>query len=171
MMPVKMELQGFAELEAAWAKAPDIVREEMTAAMWEAELLLEREVKEKTPVGVGGAGGLKGSIAAMEPEISSDVVLGVVGTSIAHAIPVEIGTRPHFPPVQPLEDWVMKKLGVPEKEAHGVAFLVARKIAARGTLAIGMFHRAFNEQRPRIETIFAAARGRIAERLAVRGGA
>jgi hypothetical protein len=165
-MMVKIDLEGFAELDAAWRLAPDIVREEMTAAMLESDLLLEREVKEKTPVGVGGAGGLKGSIAAQEPEISSDVVLGVVGTAMAHAVPVEIGTRPHFPPVQPLEDWVIAKLGVPEKDAHGVAFLVARKIAARGTLAVGMFHRAFNEQRPKVEAIFAAARQRIAERLA-----
>jgi len=168
-MMVKIDLEGFAELDAAWAKAPEIVREEMTAAMWESELLLEREVKEKTPVGVGGAGGLKGSIAAQQPEISADVVLGVVGTAMAHAVPVEIGTKPHFPPVQPLEDWVIHKLGVPEKDAHGVAFLVARKIAARGTLAVGMFHRAFNEQRPKVEAIFTAARGRIAERLAERG--
>jgi len=168
-MMVKIDLEGFAELDAAWAKAPDIVREEMTAAISEADLLLEREVKEKTPVGVGGAGGLRGSIAAQDPEVSSDVVLGVVGTAMAHAVPVEIGTKPHFPPVQPLEDWVIAKLGVPEKDAHGVAFLVARKIAARGTLAVGMFHRAFNEQRPKVEAIFAGARQRIAERLTASG--
>ena len=169
MMPVKIELAGFAELNAAWAKAPDIVREEMTAAMWESEFLIEREVKEKTPVGVGGGGGLRGSIAAQSPEVSSDIVLGVVGTSMAHAIPVEIGTKPHFPPIQPLEDWVIAKLGVPEKEAHGVAFLVARKIAARGTLAIGMFHRTFSANQAKVEQIFSGARQRIAERLTASG--
>ena len=169
MMPVKIELAGFAELNAAWAKAPDIVREEMTAAMWESEFLIEREVKEKTPVGVGGGGGLRGSIAAQSPEISSDIVLGVVGTSMAHAIPVEIGTKPHFPPIQPLEDWVIHKLGVAEKDAHGVAFLVARKIAARGTLAIGMFHRTFSANQAKVEQIFSGARQRIAERLMASG--
>lgn len=168
-MITKIDLEGFAELDAAWRKAPDIVREEMTAAMWQAELLLEREVKDKTPVGVGAGGGLRGSIAAQQPEVSSDAVLGVVGTAMAHAVPVEIGTRPHFPPVQPLEDWVIAKLGVPEKEAHGVALLVARKIAARGTLAVGMFHRAFNEQRGRTEAIFTDARRRIRDRLALQG--
>lgn len=164
MIAVKLDLEGFAELEAAWKRAPDIVREELTGAMWEAEMLLEPAVQEKTPVGAFGT--LKDGIAAQEPEVSEAGVLGVVGTSVAHAIPVEIGTRPHFPPVQPLEDWVMKKLGVPEREAHGVAFAIARKIAQRGTLAVGMFHRAFNEKRPNVEVIFAGARRRIRDRLA-----
>jgi len=167
MMPMKIELAGFAELQAAWAKAPEIVREEMTGAMWESELLMERAVQEKTPTGAFTA--LKPSIAAQTPEVSADVVLGVVGTSLAYAIPVEVGTRPHFPPVQPLEDWVMKKLGVPENEAHGVAFLVARKISRTGTPAVGMFHRGFNENQARVEQIFAAARSRIAQRLGTRG--
>jgi hypothetical protein len=167
-MMLAIGLEGFAELDAAWRRAPDIVREEMTGAMWEAELLLERAVQEKTPVGVYV---LRPSISARAPEVSQDVVIGEVGTSVAHAVPVELGTRPHFPPVEALEDWVMRKLGVPEQEAHGVAFLVARKIAARGTPAVGMFHRSFTEKQPQVEIIFANARSRIAERLAARGGA
>lgn len=164
MMAVKLDLEGFAELEAAWAKAPDIVREELTGATYEAELLLEGAVKDKTPVGAFGT--LRDGIAAQAPEVSEAGVLGVVGTSIAHAIPVEIGTRPHFPPVAALEDWVMKKLGVPEREAHGVAFLVARKISRTGTAAVGMFHRGFNEKRANVEVIYAEARRRIRDRLA-----
>lgn len=40
-----------------------------------------------------------------------------------------------FPPISPIQDWVEAKLNVPdEKKAKAVAFLVARKIAAVGTL-------------------------------------
>lgn len=163
-MMVKVDLHDVAELQAAWRQAPAIVREELKAAMWEAELLIERGVQEKTPVGAYEA--LRKSIAAEYPQVSSDVVLGVVGTSIAYAVPVEIGTRPHFPPVQALEDWVVRKLGVPEAEAEGVALMVARKIAARGTPAIGMFHRTFTEKQPQVESFFSQARARIAARLA-----
>ena len=37
-----------------------------------------------------------------------------------------------FPPAHALVDWVRKKLGVSDKEAKGVAFLVARKIWNEG---------------------------------------
>jgi hypothetical protein len=33
-------------------------------------------------------------------------VIGVVGSPLAYALPVEIGTRPHFPPVAAILDWV-----------------------------------------------------------------
>lgn len=163
---VRIDLQGWAELDAAWRQAPDMVRRELTAAMYEAEALLEREVKDLTPVGVGGGGGLRGSIAAQEPEVLSDQVIGVVGTAMAHAVPVELGTKPHFPPVEALEEWVRRKLGVDEKRVRNVAFLVARKIAARGTPAFGMFHRAFNAHRAQVAGMFEAARNRVVARLA-----
>jgi hypothetical protein len=63
-------------------------------------------------------------------------------------VPVELGTRPHFPPVDALMDWVKVKLGISSPtEARRVAFLVARKIAARGTQGAFMFRDAFNAGR------------------------
>jgi hypothetical protein len=38
-----------------------------------------------------------------------------------------------FPPVQNIRDWVRQKLGVDDKEAKGIAFLVGRKISKEGT--------------------------------------
>lgn len=163
---VRIDLQGAAELERAWRRAPEIVAEEMTRAMWEAETLAEREVKERTPVGVGGGGGLKGSIIAKMPHVSPAGVLGVVGTPLNYAVPVELGTRPHMPPIAPLRDWVEARLGIPEERSYGVARAVAFKIKAHGTKGRHMFKEGFKAARPQIVRMFEAARRRIAERLA-----
>lgn len=165
MVSPQIDIQGWAELEAAWAKAPQIVREELTAAMWQAELLLQREAQELTPVGIGGAGGLRGSIHAQEPEVLANAVIGVTGTSLNYAQSVEVGTRPHWAPIQPLEDWVRHKLGITGKEAASVARRVQFGIAQHGTPAVGMFHRSFNANRAQAATMFGAARNRIAARL------
>lgn len=165
-MQSSIDLQGWAELDAQWRQAPEVVAEELTRTTLEAELLLQREVQELTPVGVGGAGGLKGSILAQLPQALPDGVIGVVGTSAAHAVPVELGTKPHFPPVAPLEDWVKAKLGVEPKDARRVAFLIARKIAARGTKGAFMFRTALEQHQAPVAGMYQAARARIAARLA-----
>ena len=60
-----------------------------------------------------------------------------------YAAPVEFGARPHMPPSSALLLWVKQKLQIDdEKKAASVAFLVARKIARRGTPARHMFQRA-----------------------------
>ncbi|MBE0627980.1 MAG: hypothetical protein IH603_00010 [Burkholderia vietnamiensis] len=169
-MQLHYDLTGGEELIGLWGRAPQIVQAELGAAMAEVDALLERGVKEETPTGAsgGGAGGLKGSIFS-EERIGPENVIGIVGTPLSYAIPVELGTKPHFPPIEPLEDWVRAKLGVREDhEVHSAAFLIARAIARRGTLAVGMFHRTFAANEHEVEERFAQARLRIVERL---GGA
>lgn len=162
-MKAALELQGWAELDAAFRQAPEIVRRELLAAVTEADQLLEREVKDKTPTATGVS---RASIFSREQVLESGAI-GVVGTTLPHVAYVELGTKPHFPPVQELEDWVRVKLGITdEKKIHGVAYLIARKIAARGTLGVGMFHRTWAQQRPQVERLFAAARERIVARMA-----
>lgn len=161
-MNVAIEMTGWNELQAAFRKAPHVLREELGRAMTEADQLLEREVKDLTPT---ASGLTRNSIFSHEQSLESGA-LGVVGTAQPHAVYVELGTRPHFPPLEPLQDWVRTKLGLPEKEVRGVAYLIARAIAARGTPAVGMFHRAFARNRNQVETIFERARDRIAARLA-----
>ena len=38
-----------------------------------------------------------------------------------------------FPPIDQIEDWVIRKLGVPIEQSRGVAFAIAKKIAEQGT--------------------------------------
>lgn len=169
-LEIRIDIQGAAELARAFARAPEIVTEELTRASWAAELLLEREVKEETPVGVGGGAGLKGSISAREPRIAGVGVIGEVGTALNYAVPVELGTRPHFPPVQPLADWARQKLGVDPRQARSVGFLIARKISRRGTTGAHMFRKAFDRNFAQVARIYQDARSRIADRIAGEAG-
>lgn len=161
-MRAGLDLQGWSQLEAAFARAPDIVREELLASVTEADQLLEREVKDLTPTATGQS---RASIFSREQSLPSGAI-GVVGTAQPHVAYVELGTQPHFPPIQALEDWVRVKLGISdEKRIHGVAYLIARKIAARGTLGVGMFHRTFARQQDAVQRIFDRGMARIAARL------
>lgn len=161
-MNASLDIQGWQELDSAFRRSPEIVREELLAAVTESDKLLEREVKDLTPTASGVS---RASIFSRE-QVLGDGGIGVVGTSQPHVAYVEIGTRPHFPPVAPLEDWVRQKLAVPEKRVHGVAYLIARKIAQRGTLGVGMFHRTWAHQRDAVARRFALARDRIVARVA-----
>ena len=162
MLP-SLDIQGWQELDAAFRKAPDIVREELLAAVTEADQLLEREVKDLTPTASGVS---RASIFSRE-QVLGEAGIGVVGTSQPHVMYVELGTRPHMPPVEALEDWVRVKLGISdEKKIHGIAYLVARKIAVRGTLGVGMFHRTWARQRDAVVRRFDLARHRIVARIA-----
>ena len=160
-----------ARLARAWRRAPEIVAREMGIAITEASLLVEREVKERTPVGVGGGGGLRGSISAREVERVGDNVIGVVGTSLRHAVPVELGRRPgrRQPPLDPLADWAVQVLGTPPAKARGVAFAIARKIARRGTEGAGMFREGLAATRRHVERILGRGAERVVDELASAG--
>ena len=61
-----------------------------------------------------------------------------------YSAPVDLGTRPHFPPSEALLLWVQRKLHIgDEKQARQIAFLIARKISKSGTKGVQMFERAF----------------------------
>lgn len=51
-----------------------------------------------------------------------------VGSTSPHAPFIEFGTRPHFPPLEPIRRWCRIR-GLPEE----AAFPIARQIALRGT--------------------------------------
>lgn len=141
------ELTGVDELARAWANAPQIAQAQLEQFMEGATLHVQGEVQERTPAAHGT---LKQSITS-EVEVLADSVIGVVGTPLSYAIPVELGTRPHFPPVDAIEDWVRVKLGITGPEARGVAFAIARKIAARGTQGAFMFQNAMAAAEPELE--------------------
>jgi hypothetical protein len=163
----EIDLGNLKDVQAALARAPQLVREELEAAVTEADLLLVREVQERMPTAHGT---LRASVFNRE-EVSDTGVLGLVSTPLNYAVPVELGTKPHFPPVDALVDWVKVKLGVTsEKTARGVAFLIARKISLRGTAAQRPFGLAFQAEEAQVRAIFDRAAARIAGRLA-EGGA
>lgn len=155
-------LPGWDSLDADLARAPKIVREELLRSMVEVDALLEREVKDATPTATGIT---RASIFSRE-EMLPDGVLGVISSSQPHVAYVELGTRPHFPPVEALQDWVRVKFAyTSEREIRSTAFLIARAIARDGTEGAHMFEDTFDRQRTRVVDIFAASRARVAQRL------
>lgn len=167
-MFMEIDTTALHDLSQAWKQAPEMVIEELSAATFEAEMLLERETKELTPVGVGAAGGLRGNIQSELPEVLSDTVIGMVGSTLNYAEAVEVGTKPHpvsAAGVQSIEDWVRYKLGISAEDAQRVANSVAWKIRMKGTRGAGMFHGALKYAGPQLETIFSTAAARITQRL------
>lgn len=168
-MNITIDASAITTLNEAWKHAPEMVIEELTAATYEGEMLLEREVKELTPTGVGAAGGLKGNIQSQTPEVLGNNVIGMVGSTLNYAESVELGTRPHpvsADGVMAIEDWVRHKLGISDDEAEGIAYAIAWKIRMRGTPAVGMFHRGLAYSRTQLAAIYEAAAVRITQRLA-----
>lgn len=159
---MKVALTHITPLQALGA-LPEITQAELHRAMFEATVLLEREVKDATPTATGLTRASIGSFVTDVP----DGLLGVVGSAQPHVEYVELGTRPHFPPLEPIQDWVRVKFGISEEsEIEAAALAIARKIAARGTLGVGMFHRTWARLGPQVETLFSRARDRIAARMA-----
>jgi hypothetical protein len=53
---------------------------------------------------------------------------------LLRTIILDTGRKPGtMPPIEPIEKWVISKLGVEEDKAKGVAFAIAKKIKAKGT--------------------------------------
>ena len=77
---------------------------------------------------------------------------------------IESGTRPHFPPVSAIRDWIRVKPVIPRPFENGklptesqLAFLIARKISRVGTEGINDFQRANDEVFARMEMSLAEA--------------
>lgn len=144
---------------AALTATPERLTRALQGAVLESTMWLTREVKERTPTATGT---LRNSLVWSSPETVGGVVRGAVfsdrsragrapppggvplgvGSPLLYAAPVEFGTRPHHPPIQPLIDWVELKLGLRGREAESAARRIAWAIARRGTRGTGMFRAA-----------------------------
>lgn len=150
----------------------EVVTPALEAAMTEALMLLEREVKARTPIGATATA--RGSIASEVRRGSgagrgAPVIRGVVGSPQAHVTVLERGRRPGAkpPPSDALELWVRRKLKITDiKKAKSAAFLIARAIGRRGTEAVKMFEEASKENETKVLKIFEKAGVHMALRLA-----
>lgn len=153
-------------LQKALAKSPDLVRRELRAAMLDAQLILMRESREMTPTVFGL---LRNSIVADQPiEQADGELVGTVASPLNYAPFVELGTKPHWAPLAPLQLWAEKKFGVDEKAANRIGRAVRYKIAQRGTEGKFMFARALQQQEASITERFSRAHLRILQGLAGR---
>lgn len=147
-------------------EVPEFARRELEAAATEATLLVQREWQDGLPK----VSGLTAQSITSDVASTPAGVLGIVGSSQPSALFVEVGTKPHMPPVAALVPWVKAVLGISEpKEARSVAFLIARKIAREGTPAKRPMGKAVEATEGQVVAMFERAADRIAARLA--GGA
>ncbi len=155
------------EIQELVKKYPDVVHAETMAVMKIIVARLEKEVTEGTPAGVGGAAGLRGSIYGEVVSMAGSSVEGVVGTPLEYGEVVEMGRRPGkgFPPIAPITLWAIRKLGVADKEAKSVAFLIARKIAKKGFEGAHMFQKAWDKNERWVMDQLQTIPGRVVDRL------
>lgn len=132
---IQITAPSLAVLQRGLVEARDYTQERLVDAMVEATLYLEREVKDAFPA----VSGLTRASITSDAFSTPAGVLGVVGSASAAAAAVELGTRPHMPPVAPIQIWVQEKLGIGGKEGRGIAFAIARKISKVGTKPQGHF--------------------------------
>lgn len=152
---------------------PERLRHAVVAVMHESMALLETAIRQRTPVGVGGQSGLRGSIAGEVREYAT-TVQGIVSTPLRYGMPVEYGRRAGqaMPPVAALIPWVERTITLKKGEsAKGVAFAIARYMARHGTRAARktppgerMFERGVEAARPQIERAFARKVGEAVAR-------
>jgi len=71
-----------------------------------------------------------------EVQTLRDGILMALSDGVLYGVFVHEGTKPHWPPVAPIERWVKKKLGITDSvELRSVTYLVRRKISKVGTEA------------------------------------
>jgi hypothetical protein len=130
-------------------------------------LYLQREAAENTPTAAGTL--RSGWTTSVDVITQLDSVFGRVSNPLPYALPVELGTKPHFPPLAPLINWVEQKLNLYGDEAEAAALGIQRKIGARGTPGYGMARFALIDGRSTIEAEFTECAQRITARLAEMG--
>ena len=145
-----VEIRGLEETRAKMEQmVVDLHGKPMLEAMRDATLIVQRSAREYAPVDTGR---LRASIVPEVRMAGADVV-GVVGTNVKYGPFMELGTRPHWPPLGALETWARR---------HGTtAFVVARAIARRGTKARRYLQKALQNNREAITRLLDRAVGRI----------
>lgn len=176
----ELDARDLLTVALAFGRAPQMVRRELRRFLGRAVMRLQAGVVERTPKAHGH---LQRSVIGDVLDLPGLGVEGVVGTSLAYAVPVELGTRPHWAPIAPLKDWVRAKAnlegvyfdGVTGKRPRNgnqrasreaaierIARAVQVAIARRGTLGVGMFHRTQAAEAEWVRNEFAQCAQRIA---------
>lgn len=105
----------------------------------------EELVKSRTPVGAT-ANLISGVFSELQRGPVLSEVISVHGPAAQYAAAVELGARPHMPPIDALVLWVQKKLHVSnEKQALSIAWALAKSIKKRGMQGDQMFEEAFEQ--------------------------
>lgn len=177
MIEHRVQFSGLAELAQSYAHAPEIVSDELMTLAVEVVQEMEAATKEATPTSHGT---LRASITGDVVSLGSGIgVEAVVGSSLNYAPWVELGTKPHMPPLDPLVDWVKAKgldlglVGTSAKARKGrdeVAVAIAErirwKIAHYGTEGKAMFRKGFDATTAGLDARVGETLARVGARIA-----
>lgn len=167
-MDIRIDMPSAQAITAAFVHAPAMVLDELAVTMETVTAYLQRETQENTPT---AAGTLRASFITSVDVVSQlDAVFGRVSSPLPYALPVELGTKPHTPPLEPLINWVEQKLSLYGPEAEAAARGIQRKIARFGSIGHGMAHFALADGRSTIQAEFEACAKRIEARIAGAAG-
>lgn len=135
-MSITVRVEGLDDLKNNLNKAGETLKKNLGDAMQKSTEIIKLKARRKagSPPIV-----FKGELAR-SIQAKSSPFKGVVGAEAKHAPFIEFGTKPHFPPIAPLERWARLKLGKP-----GIGFAIAKKISERGTKAQPYFQPAVDE--------------------------
>lgn len=147
---VNIELEQLADY---WVKAPKMVMAELSLTLASASAMLENKIVTQLPR--GATSHLAQSVTTIGPITTHATAETMTGSSLIYAAPVELGTKPHFPPIAPLEDWVQAVLGIEdEMEINKVATLIAIKISKKGTKGNFAYKNTFEQSQSAIDAQF-----------------
>lgn len=137
------QVQKFAQ---ALESFPEMVGRHNLATMNKVTSIVQDRLVVNTPVFLGNLRGsyytqVTGSPLMLSGKVASDLVYGQV---VDQGRPA--GATP--PPVDAIEFWVRRKLGVSGDEARSVAYLIARAIGRRGIKAVRMVDKAVKQAEP-----------------------
>lgn len=164
-MQMRLTPFGLDALQRGFAQAPALAQRELMTTMRDAVALLASEAKGTFPK----HSGLTRNSIEGDAFATPLGVLGVVASPSPVATFVDLGTRPHHPPVEPLVQWVADMLGKTGPDGERIARAIAWKIGKRGTPARHLYRAALDKHWTAITRMFEAAAGRIAAGLG--GGA
>lgn len=139
-----VKLIGFKEFAKSLGASNSLIEKHGRDAILDSIAKIDSTAKANVTVDTGK---LKKSIKHNLKRTSGEVVV-----DSKYGAAIEFGTRPHFPPVAPLEAWAKRKLG-----RSGLGFVVARKIAQKGTKAQPFFNPAINDSIIFLENRFRSA--------------
>ena len=152
MIGVRIETKG----ALLTGQAPAIIQSNLDRFVSMATQFLSNEVQKRTPQGVMGyQGGLISTINSEVTGKGTPLIKGVVYHGSKYGDVVEHGRSAGkgMPPKGSLVRWLEVKLGLSEREAMRIEFVVRRKIASKGTQGAQMFEKTLTDNFGKLEAM------------------
>lgn len=162
MFDLEIRQKGFDKTIKTFRQYPQIAEQENRKAMNRVTKLVEQVAGHNAPSDIGF---LRSKIHGEVRSSGPGSVVGVVGSYARHGMPVEKGASAHWPNIQNLALWVLRKLRVGRGQLQQVTFLVARAISRRGTPAQPYLAPAAEDHQEEINGFFQRALANIVRRL------